>query len=159
VQKAIALSLLTRSMSLGEASRSGYGSQAKALAEAALQDDPTNHFALGFLAVWHVEVHRRGGTIGAAVMGASLRAARHDYAAAVRLAPDDAGLRWQWARSLAAYDAKKYRSEIQAELEAAIAIDPATDLDRVMQERAQALLTELTSKSARDVEDIAGRMH
>ena len=80
LQKAIALSLLTRSMSLGEANRSGYGPQARALAEAVLADDPSNHYALGFLAVWHVEVYRRGGTIGAAVMGASLKTARRDYA-------------------------------------------------------------------------------
>ena len=159
LQKAIALSLLTRPMSLGEANRSGYGPQAKALAEGVLADDPANHYALGFLAVWHVEVHRRGGTLGAAMLGASLKTARKNYAEAVRLAPEDAGLRWQWARALAAFDAKKYRSEIESELEAAIAIDPQTDLDRVMQGRAETLLAELTSKRARNVEDIANRMH
>jgi tetratricopeptide (TPR) repeat protein len=159
LQKAIALSLLTRPMSLGEANRSGYGPEAKALAEAVLSDDPANHYALGFLAVWHVEVHRRGGTLGAAMLGASLKTAGADYAEAIRLAPDDAGLRWQWARALAAFDAKKYRSQIESELEAALAIDPQTDLDRVMQKRAETLLNELTSKRARDVEDIANRMH
>ena len=77
----------------------------------------------------------------------------------MRLAPEDVGLRWQWARALAALDAKKYRGDIEAELEAALAIDPATDLDRVMQERAEVLLAELVSRRSRDVEDIAGRMH
>ncbi|MFN3912164.1 hypothetical protein [Hyphomonas sp.] len=158
LQKAIALSLLTRPMSLGEANRSGYGPEAKALAEGVLADDPANHFALGFLAVWHVEVHRRGGSLGAAVMGASLKTARANYAEAVRLAPEDAGLRWQWARALAAYDAKKYRAEIEAELQAAVAIDPQTELDRVMQGRAGVLLEVVSGGKAHEIETAAQAM-
>ncbi len=158
LQKAIALSLLTRPMSLSEASESGYGPKAKALAEGVLADDPANHFALGFLAVWHVEVHRRGGSIGAAVMGASLKTARKNYAEAVRLAPEDAGLRWQWARALAAFDAKKYRAEIEAELQAALAIDPPTELDRVMQGRAQTLLDVVQTAKTREIEKTAQGM-
>lgn len=158
LQKAIALSLLTRPMSLSEANESGYGPKAKALAEGVLADDPANHYALGFLAVWHVEVHRRGGSIGAAVMGASLKTARKYYAEAVRLAPEDAGLRWQWARALAAFDAKKYKSEIEIELGAALEIDPATELDRVMQERAQTLLDAVQTARTREIEKIAQGM-
>ena len=158
LQKAIALSLMTRAMSLSEANESGYGQTAKALAEAVLEDDPANHYALGFLAVWNVEVHRRGGSIGAAIVGASLKAARANYAEAVRLAPEDAGLRWQWARALAAFDAKKYRKEIEAELQAALAIDPATELDRVMQGKAQALLDVLASSKPSAIEAAASKM-
>ncbi|MEX1252172.1 MAG: hypothetical protein WEA77_13375 [Hyphomonas sp.] len=158
LQKAIALSLLTRPMSLSEANKSGYGLKAKALAEGVLADDPENHYALGFLAVWHVEVHRRGGALGAAVMGASLKTARKYYAEAVRLAPEDAGLRWQWARALAGYDAKKYHAEIVAELEAALAIDPQTDLDRVMQERAAVLLEVVETQKPRETEKTAQEM-
>jgi len=158
LQKAIALSLLTRPMSLSEANESGYGPKARALAEAVLEDNPADHYALGFLAVWHVEVHRRGGNLGAAVMGASLKTARKNYAEAVRLAPEDAGLRWQWARALAALDAQKYRAEIEAELEAAIAIDPATELDRVMQARAEVLLDILGSKKPGEIEKAAQGM-
>ncbi|MFN4225753.1 MAG: hypothetical protein ACK4HR_05495 [Hyphomonas sp.] len=152
LQKAIALSLIVRPMGLGEASETGYGPKAKALAESVLKDDPANHYALGFLAVWHVEVHRRGGTLGAAMLGASLKTARANYAEAVRLAPNDAGLRWQWARALAAYDAKKYKGEIEAELEAALAIDPATELDRVMQGRAAVLLKAVRAGKPKEIE-------
>lgn len=158
LQKAIALSLLTRPMSLSEARASGFGPQAKALAEGVLSDDPSNHYALGFLAVWHVEVHRRGGNLGAAVMGASLKTARKYFAEAVRLAPEDAGLRWQWARALAAYDAKKYHTEIETELIAALAIDPATELDRVMQGRAAALLDVVRTAKTREIERAAQGM-
>lgn len=155
LQKAIALSLLTRPMDLLEARDSGNGPKAKALAEGVLADDPANHYALGFLAVWHVEVHRRGGSVGAAMMGASLKTARKYYAEAVRLAPEDASLRWQWARALAAFDAKKYHAEIEAELQAAMEIDPATELDRVMQSRAEMLLDVVMSGKPRDVEAAA----
>ncbi len=158
LQKAIALSLLTRPMGLSEANESGYGPKARALAEAVLEDNPADHYALGFLAVWHVEVHRRGGSLGAAVMGASLKTARKNYAEAVRLAPEDAGLRWQWARALAALDAKKYKGEIEAELVAALAIDPATELDRVMQARAEALLDILGTKKPGEIEKTAQGM-
>lgn len=158
LQKAIALSLMTRTMDLAEANESGYGPKAKALAEAVLADNPEDHYALGFLAVWHVEVHRRGGNLGAAVMGASLKSARKYYAEAVRLAPEDAGLRWQWARALAAYDAKKYKGEIEAELEAAVAIDPSSDLDRVMQARAEALLEIVETKKPGEIEKTAQGM-
>lgn len=159
LQKAISLSLMTRTMSLGEASDTGYGGQAKDLAESVLTDNPANPYALGFLAVWHVEVHRRGGSVGAMVMGASLKTARRHYAEAVRIAPQDAGLRWQWARALAALDAKKYRKEIEAELAAAMAIDPLTELDRVMQARAGILLAAMPGAKPAAIETIAVSMH
>jgi hypothetical protein len=158
LQKAIALALLTRPMGLSEANESGYGPKARSLAQAVLEDEPGNHYALGFLAVWHVEVHRRGGPLGAAVMGASLKAARANYAEAVRLAPQDAALRWQWARALAAYDARTFRAEIEAELEAALAIDPQTELDRVMQGRAAELLAVVETEKPRRIEKTAQGM-
>lgn len=159
LQKAIALSLILRPMSLNEARKTGYGELSKALAEGVLLDEPTNHYAHGFLAVWHVEVERRGGRIGAAVMGASLKAGRGHYAEAVRLAPDDIGLRWQWARALAALDAKKHRGDIESALAAAVGTEPATDLDRVMKGRAADLLDALIQTPAKDVERLARALH
>ena len=88
-------------------------------------------------------------------MGASLKTARRHYDEAVRLAPEDIALRWQWARALAALDAKKYRAEIETALQAAVETDPATDLDRVMQERAARLLEAITRQKPRDVERVA----
>ncbi|MFN3836016.1 MAG: hypothetical protein ACK4NO_08960, partial [Glycocaulis sp.] len=158
LQKAIALSLILRPMSLGEARRTGYGELSKSLAEGVLAEDPANHYAHGFLAVWNVEVVRRGGRLGAMVMGASVRSAEAHYAEAVRLAPEDIGLRWQWARALAALDARKYRAEIDAELTAAAAFAPVTDMDRVMQDRAATLIGVLHTARAADTEARAQRM-
>jgi hypothetical protein len=59
---------------------------------------------------------------------------------------------------LAALDAKKYKGEIEAELVAALAIDPATELDRVMQARAEALLDILGTKKPGEIEKTAQGM-
>ncbi len=136
LQKAIALSLLSRPMSAGEVRRSGFGSEARDLAEGVLAEEPDNIYAQAFLAVWNAEVIRRGGTLGALVMGASLDKARRHYQAAVALAPGDAAIHWQWARALAALNAKKYDAEIRAALDAAQAAPVNSDLERIMQARA-----------------------
>ncbi|WP_273184305.1 hypothetical protein [Hyphomonas adhaerens] len=136
LQKAIALSLISRPMSTGEIRRAGIGGEARDLAEAVLAEDPGNVYAHGFLAVWNIEVIRRGGMIGAMIMGASLDKARDHYHAAMQITPDDAAIHWQWARALAALNAKKYRRDIDTALEAAIASPVNSDLERVMQIRA-----------------------
>jgi hypothetical protein len=155
LQKAIALSLIIRPMKLDDARKTGYGEESKALAEAVLVEEPANVYAHGFLAVWHVEVERRGGMIGAAMMGASLKAARRHYDEAIRLAPEDIGLRWQWARALAALDAKKHLAEIEEALEVAVNTELASDLDRVMQDRAARLLEVVNREKPREVERVA----
>ena len=60
--------------------------------------------------------------------------------------------------ALAALDAKRYKGEIEAELVAALAIDPATELDRVMQARAEALLDIMGSKKPGEIEKTAQGM-
>lgn len=139
LQKAIALSLIIRPMSAGEVRSSGLGGEARDLAEGVLAEDPDNLYAHAFLAVWNVEVVRRGGMIGAMVMGASLDKAREHYRAAAELAPGDAAIHWQWARALAALNARKHRKEIDAALGAALAAPVDSDLERVMQARAALL--------------------
>ncbi|WP_156945505.1 hypothetical protein [Hyphomonas johnsonii] len=158
LQKAIALSLMVRPMNLKEARDSGYGTQARDLAEAVLADDPENAYAHGFLAVWHIEVVHRGGFLGAMVLGASVADAEDHYAAAVKASPGDAALHWQYARALAALNARKYRKQIAAALEAACAAPVDTQLEQVMQGRARTLLSAVDSASSRDVEALAQTM-
>lgn len=158
LQLAIALSLRARSMSVREARKSGFGSQAKTLAEAVLEEDPDNAYAHGFLAVWHVEVVRRGGSFGSAVMGASVRKARGHYARAIEESPADASVRWQYARALTALNTRKYRSEIEAALAAAVVATCETQLECVMKARAEELQTALTTQNRREVEALAEQM-
>lgn len=158
LQLAIALSLRARSMSVREARKSGFGSQAKILAEAVLEEDPDNAYGHGFLAVWHVEVVRRGGSFGSAVMGASVRKARAHYARAIEENPDDASVHWQYARALSALNTRKYRSEIDAALAAAFAATCETQLEHLMQARAEELQTALITQNRREVEALAEQM-
>ncbi|MEM1036516.1 MAG: hypothetical protein AAGI14_07125 [Pseudomonadota bacterium] len=158
LQLAIALSLRARPLSTREAMRSGLGDEAKELATAVLDDNPNNFYAHGFMAVWNIEVVRRGGSMGAAVMGASVKKARRHYTAALATNEADASTHWQYARALAALNAKKYRSEIETSLQAALAIDTSNALDRTMQDRALTLQSALNTDSRRDVEKLAARM-
>jgi hypothetical protein len=158
LQKAIALSLLARPMSLRDARDSGYGEAARQLAESVLADDPQNAYAHGFLAVWHIEVLNRGGFLGAMMMGASVDAAEAHYAAAMAASPGDASLHWQYARALAALSAWRYRKQITTALDAALAAPVDSELERVMQARARTLSSAMATGTSRDVETMAKLM-
>lgn len=143
LQLAIALSLKSRAMDAMAAWSAGYGEKGKKLAEEVLKADPRNFYAHGFLAVWNVEVERRGGGMGAWMMGASLDAARRHYDNARALAPDDVGVHWQYARALAALDLGRHWSEVKVVLERAVAAAAADHVEQVMQARSEQLLAAL----------------
>lgn len=140
LQLAIALSLKSRDMDAMAAWNAGYGEKGKKLAEGVLKTDPANFYAHGFLAVWNIEVERRGGGMGAWMMGASLDAARRHYEAARTLAPDDVGIHWQFARALAALDLKAHWKDVNAALDRAVSAAAADHVEQVMQVRARRLL-------------------
>lgn len=158
LQLAIALSLKARPLSTREARRAGYGEDARDLAEAVLQDDPDNHYAHGFLAVWHLEVRRRGGAIGASILGASVKKGRAHYQSATAMAPDDASIHWQYARALAALNARKYREEISAALVAALDCDTDSTLEAVMRDRARTLRSALQTEKRSTTQRLAAEM-
>jgi tetratricopeptide (TPR) repeat protein len=145
LQLAIALSLKTRAMGVMEAWGSGDGERGKKLALDVLARDPQNFYALGFLAVWHVEVRRRGGPMGAQMMGASLEDAATYYARAAKIAPDDVGIHWQYGRALTGLDARRFRNQALAALDAALAAKADNHVERVMQARARELADLLRS--------------
>jgi tetratricopeptide (TPR) repeat protein len=136
LQLAIALSLKSRSMTLMDAWYAGYGEEGRKLAEEVLAMDPGNFYAHGFLAVWNIEVRRRGGVLGASLLSASVEAGRKHYAIAAHLAPDDAGVHWQFARALAALDAVRYGDEAAAILDRAVAASSQDHVQIVMKTRA-----------------------
>ena len=158
LQLAIALSLKARPLSTREAMRTGYGENARDLAEAVLEDDPANPYAHGFLAVWHLEVRRRGGAFGASLLGASVKKGRRHYHAAIAASPEDASIHWQYARALAALNAKKYREEIDAGLQAALDCNTDSSLEGVMRERAEVLLKTLHAQKRSVTEALAAEM-
>lgn len=144
LQLAIALSLKSRVMDPMAAWAAGYGDKGKKLAEGVLKGDPQNFYAHGFLAVWNVEVERRGGSMGAWVMGASIDEARRHYDVARALAPDDVGIHWQYARALAALDLARYQGEVTTVLRRATGAVVSDHVEEVMQERSQRLLAAIS---------------
>ena len=157
LQLAIALSLKSRKMDVLDAWSAGYGDKGKKLASEVLKADPDNFYAHGFLAVWNVEVRRRGGTVGAAIMGASVRNGRKSYQSAARLAPDDVGVHWQYARALAALDVKQYGAEASAVLGKALTAGADSHVERIMQGRA-AQLAEALKGDASAAQKLARQM-
>jgi tetratricopeptide (TPR) repeat protein len=143
LQLAIALSLKGRSMDLMDALKAGYGERGRRLALDVLKVDRSNFYAHGFLAVWHLEVRRRGGSLGAAFMGASVTEARRHYQEARRLAPDDVGVHWQYGRALAALNVRQYGNEAVEALDRALSARANDHVEQVMQDRARALAAAL----------------
>ena len=139
LQLAIALALKSRAMDAMDAWNKGYGEKGRKLATDVLKSDPDNYYAHGFLAVWNVEVRRRGGSLGAAFMGASIKEARQHYEKATRLAPDNVGIHWAYARALIALDAKAYSEEANKALSRAMSASAGDHVEQVMQERAKTL--------------------
>ncbi|MEL7109320.1 MAG: hypothetical protein AAGJ68_08435 [Pseudomonadota bacterium] len=158
LQLAIALSLKTRPMSMRAIRKSGYGDRAKDLVDSVLVDEPSNTYAHGFLSVWHIEVRRRGGAIGASIMGASVKHARQHYQAAVKLDPDDASVHWQYARALTSLNAKKYREDIDQALAKAALCSSNSALEDVMKSRAAKLQAALGTKTRKEIEALASEM-
>lgn len=158
LQLAIALSLKARPLSTREAMKTGYGEDARDLVEGVLEDDPDNPFAHGFLAVWHLEVRRRGGAIGASVLGASVKKGRRHYQAAIDASPGDASIHWQFARALASLNAKKYRGEIETSLQAALDCHAESTLEDVMRRRAELLQFTLENEERSVVQLLATEM-
>lgn len=155
LQLAIALSFLSRDMSVREALNSGNASAARDLVESVIEDDPGNVYAHGFMAVWNVEVVRRGGSIGAAFMKASMADAFAHYRAAIETGESDASLHWQFARALAALDARKYETEIRILLERAATDRSPTALSDQMRARALAFGAYLAGHTSKEIERYA----
>ena len=135
--------------------RSGLGQKARKLAEDILEVDPENSYAHGLLAVWNMEVLRRGGRIGARVMGASSRKGLDHYARAAAAAPDDGALHWQWARVLAATNVRKYREHIDAALLACLSARTDNQLENALQMRAQGFKDEMARLDYKQIEALA----
>lgn len=155
LQLAIALSLKARPLSTRAAMRTGYGEQAKKLAQTALKADPNNAYGHAFMAVWHVEVVRRGGSFGAGIMGASVKQSRKHYERAAALLPGDASLHWQYARALAALNPKKYRKDIDRALAKALGVSAKDHVERVMIARAAELRSRLQNQTRKAVKSWA----
>ena len=126
---AVSISLRLQALSTREARRTGEIRQPKKIAEALLNENPQDAYAHLVLSLWHIEVVKRGGRVGAMFMGASIRKAQEHYRAAIAIQPSDPVIHWEYARAMALVESSRLEDEIQkaldlcAELEGSIALE------------------------------------
>jgi len=137
VYLAITLGLESRVEGYEEAIRKGYAGEAKRALDAALKSDPGDPWALAAMGGWNIEVVRGGGPVLALLLyGASVEKGRKYFAQALRKAPDNIAIRYQYGLTLAGYDPKRYRREIEDSFAHVASGSAATAYDRLMQKRA-----------------------
>lgn len=158
LQKAIALSLKARPLSTREALRTGYGEESRDLVMAVLEAEPDNPWAHGFMAVWHVEVRRRAGSIGSRIMGASLDRAEEHFKETQRFAPESLILKWQYARALAAHNPSSHRDKVLLILNDIVRAEANEPLEVVMKVRAKILLDAFETNSNKQIRALAAEM-
>ena len=111
---AVALGREGRLLSAFTTVRRGYPAKAKEELDAALAADPNNAFAWAALGGWNIEIVRAGGArLGHMMYGASLADGFTDFDKAFAEAPDNVGLRYQYALTLSAYDVDTYRKAVE----------------------------------------------
>lgn len=141
VYLAIALGLESRIEGYGVARRKGYADQAKQALEDAYALAPKNVWVLAGLGGWNIEVVRGGGAVLAYLLyGATVERGRALFDEALRLAPDNIVLRYQYALTLSGYAPDRFRAEIDGLLAQAAEGRADTAYDRLLQSRARKLL-------------------
>jgi hypothetical protein len=137
---AVALGREGRLLSTFTVLRRAYPSKAKAELDAAIAADPKSYFAWSALGGWNIEIVHKGGARPAhLVYGASLEDGLAAFDKAFALAPDNVGLRYQYALTLSACDVNAYRARIEDALARAINGKPHGAYEAFVQARAKEL--------------------
>jgi tetratricopeptide (TPR) repeat protein len=125
--------LSMQSAKLGEASR-------QALDEA-LAVHPHDPGLLSAMGTWHLEVVRVAGSVLADwTYGATTEKGLEDFSEALKLAPDDVIINFQFGLELAAYDADQYRDKIVTAWKRAKTAPSQSAYDDAQKKRADELL-------------------
>jgi hypothetical protein len=119
----------------------GNPAEAKAALDRALQAQPANPYALAALGGWHIEIVRTGGDfLARSLYGAEVSRGLALFDRALKAAPANVAVHYQIALTLAGYDPVRFAGRIRHELEAALALAPATAYERFVRGRAAELL-------------------
>jgi hypothetical protein len=119
-----------RRASLTQAFAGGYAPRGKRLIDEALRIAPDNAEAQALLGVWHLEVLRRGGALGAIIYGANLNLGLAAFDRARALAPDNPVIALHYAVALLLLDAPRYRARVTQMLIAIQTMRPRDALER-----------------------------
>jgi hypothetical protein len=138
--------LAAQNAKLGEASK-------QALDEA-LAVHPHDPGLLSAMGAWHFEVVRVAGSMLANwTYGATMEKGLKDFDEALKLAPNDVIINYQFGLELAAYDADQYRDKIVTAWKRAIAAPSQSAYDDVQKKRADELLMLLNGSDRHAFDD------
>lgn len=146
VYLAIALGYEARIVGLLESRRRKLAEDSKSALDVAIAADPKNAFAVATLGAWHIDTVRIGGSMLARMLyGARIDDSIAKFKQAIAMDPDDFFIRYQYALSLASYDAEAYHDVIADELARAAQGKPRSVYESVSQKRSRDLLDLLRS--------------
>ncbi len=122
-----------------EALAEGFATRVRDSVEAGLAlapDDPTGHVLMGS---WHAEILGSAGFLGGVIYGAESEAVFAHFEHAMAMNPDAPLVLLSYAQAMLKLDEAEYAAEIRARLAEALAVEPATALDRIVIRRVRAL--------------------
>ena len=141
LQEAIALGFLGRIMGVQAARREGLAEKVRAMLDRALALDPGNPWAEASLGAWHLEIVTQAGPLLASLLyGAGEQDGLTLYRGALRKAPDEPMLRYQFALALLARDTARHGTEARQALQHLQAAPASDALARFAAARAVLLL-------------------
>lgn len=146
LQLAVAIGMKGRRAPIAEAVRHGYAGEGRALLRAAIAEAPREAWGHALEGGWNLEVVRRGGSVGAAYYGASVRAGRAAFERARALAPDDAIIAYQYAVALLELDPERYGEEATRLLEVASACRPGDAFETRVKAKAASVAAVLAAR-------------
>ena len=137
----IALGYKARPLSPLAAHSAGYGREAKALIERALELAPDNPWAHGIAGGWNGELVAAAGSFLAKLFyGASRQRMTGAFTQAMTLAPDNPAIRVEYAKVLLRLDAKRYAKDARALLTTAVALPPENAFEALLKGQGARLL-------------------
>jgi hypothetical protein len=136
LQLAAALGLRAQLMSNGEAMAQGIAQRAQRLIATAVERAPNDPWAQALHGGWNIEAVRRGGALGAMLLGASVGAGEAAFQRAVALAPRDPAILLAYATALLMLDPQDQSARAERLLNQATACAPRDAFERLTRDRA-----------------------
>ena len=154
-----ALGAAARASSLGQSLKERYGSRSKMAVNDLLSIAPEEPWALFFAGLWNMEVDRRGGVLGSALLGGSFEAGEKLVAQALEKRPEEPSFHFAHAVVLVSTDAKKYVAQVRELLTTTrnlIEKNPgAHPLNAVMEAQAKELTLKLDQEDYEQAQKLA----
>lgn len=160
--KVASLGTVARATGFSDSVTHRYGSKSKAALEDLVEVAPDHPWTMTLEGVWHYEVKRRGGSMGASMLGASVKKGRERLNEAIELAGrDDPAITYAYAIALLSYKAKRNADSAERLLRTSMQVanehpdDPAS---AIIMEPIGDLLELLADKEYKDASRLASEL-